>query len=381
MRVSVVVLGVGVVLMSLFLLPLPALKLLGAVTGLLVSVFPLAEKVWLRPADLQLADKLAEAVQTQWITEAGKRHLVQPAPIPVSWSLSDLPVAGPLVAAVGDPEAPPFRPLPGHTRVTERQLRTGGGRHELFAVYAGIASGRVVVVGAPGAGKSASAILLLLDALKHRKNVEDIVRPQVPVPVLFTAHGWDPKNCSVQDWLADRLTTEYKPLHHRRAAAALVTKGAVALILDGLDEMDEAQRQYALQELNGAHFRIVVLTRSQEMMQAARDYFLVGAVAIHLRDITGPEGADYLYRSPKRNEQPDGWTQLLAQLRENPDSVLARGLSTPLALTLVRDTYGPDDDVRDLFDATRWSTADDIKRYLNTRVIHAAYPRGSQELI
>jgi len=41
------------------------------------------------------------------------------------------------------------------------------------------------------------------------------------------------------------------------------------------------------------------------------------------------------------------------QLREDPDSVLARGLSTPLALTLIRDTYRPRDDVSNLLDAIR----------------------------
>jgi hypothetical protein len=43
-------------------------------------------------------------------------------------------------------------------------------------------------------------------------------------------------------------------------------------------------------------------------------------------------------------------------LWENHDGVLTRGLCTPLALTLIRDTYRPDDDVSLL--TTRWGTAD-----------------------
>jgi hypothetical protein len=248
-----------------------------------------------------LAQLLAQAVHTQWRAAAAERVLVIPAPIPVGWSLSNLPVAGPVEAAIGDPGvAPAFPPLPGQTRVSEEQLRAGGGRGELFAVYAGIASGRVVVVGAPGAGKSGTAILLLLDALEHRNGVDDNDRVRVPVPVLLTAHGWDPTTCAVQDWLAIRLAASYPLFQHRGGqaeAAALVGAGAVTLILDGLDEMDGAWRPAALQALSDAPFRVVVLARSQEMVQAAGVTWLAGAIALELRDVTGPQAADYLHRA------------------------------------------------------------------------------------
>jgi hypothetical protein len=79
----------------------------------------------------------------------------------------------------------------------------------LFAVHAGISSGRVVVVGAPGAGKTGTAIMLVLDALEHRDRVDSRDRVRVPVPVLFTTYGWDPLTCSVQDWMANRLAADY----------------------------------------------------------------------------------------------------------------------------------------------------------------------------
>lgn len=378
----VVILGVAVALASLFLIKRSALQHFMEVAGVLVSVLTIGEKIWRarRPADPRpvdtLADWLGQAVRGQWRKTATERMLMTPAPIPVGWSLSDLLVAGPVEAAVGDPDAvPAFPPLPGQTRVTEEQLRAGGGRGELFAVYAGIASGRVVVVGAPGAGKTGTAILLLLDALEHRDRVDDKDRARIPVPVLFTAHGWDPATCSVQDWLAAKLAADYPLFKHRGGhaeAAALVAAGAVALILDGLDEMDIARRPAALQALSDAPFRVVVLTRSQEMEQAAGAAWLVGAVAVHLHPITGPEGADYLQQA-RTGPAPAGWTQLLTHLREDPDSVLAHGLSTPLTLTLIRDTYRPDHDVSDLLDNTRWSTGEDLEQYLIARVLPNAY--------
>ncbi|MEO7194443.1 MAG: hypothetical protein ABIZ05_06415, partial [Pseudonocardiaceae bacterium] len=330
-----------------------------------------------RPVDT-LADLLAKEVFLQWDHEATERMLVNPAPIPVRWSLSELTVGGPMEAVVGDPEASAeFPPLPGQRRVTEADLRAGGGRRELFAVYAGIASGRVVVLGAPGAGKTGSAVLLVLDALKHRDGVEDTRRARVPVPVLLTAYGWDPVNCSVRDWLVDQLIESYPRLFGHRGgrteAEALVDDRAVALVLDGLDEMDDARRPAALGALRDARFRVVVLTRGTEMVQAADVEWLTGAPALQLREVTGPEGAEYLHRA-RTGPPPEEWPTLLTHLRECPDSVLTRGLSTPLALTLIRDTYRRGDDLSELL-TTDWSTPEDLERYLIARVLPVAYTR------
>lgn len=177
-----------------------------ALVGFLVGVVPLLARFGRRPAARPvgiLATLLAESVDGQWL-QAARERLLLPEPIPVRWSLTDLAVTGPLDAAVGAPDTPPaFPPLPGHVRITAADLQAGGGRGELHALYAGLASGRLVVTGIPGAGKSGAAILLLLDALAHRASLDDTERVRVPVPVLLTAHGWDPNTCSARDWLAD----------------------------------------------------------------------------------------------------------------------------------------------------------------------------------
>jgi hypothetical protein len=200
----------------------------------------------------------------------------------------------------------------------------------------------------------------VLDALEHRRGVGDAQRARVPVPVLLTAYGWDPATRPVHDWLADRLVASYPLLFQHRGgqaeAASLVAAEVVALVLDGLDEMDIARRPAALQALSHVPFWVVVLTRSSEMEQAAGTAWLVGAVAVQLHDVAGSQAADYLQRARTR-PPPSGWSQLLTYLREDRDSVLTRELCTPLALTLIRDTYRPDDDVSDLL-TTRWKTAD-----------------------
>lgn len=320
-----------------------------------------------------LADLLAHAVHAQWRTAATERVLLTPPPIPIrwSWSASALPGAGELTAALDGP----FKPLPGLTAVTKEQLRVGGERHELFKVYAGLGSGRIMVVGSPGSGKSGSAVLLLLDVLDHRAQVDSTQRNRVAVPVLFTAHSWDPTSSSVQDWLCDQLTDTYPLFQHpdgRAEAVALVSaRDKVTLILDGLDEIDESLRPAAVKALSDAPFRVVVLSRRDEMIQATRSAWFVGAVVLHLDALAGGQAATYLERAAL-GPPPSGWSRLLTHLRDQPHSDATKALSTPLALTLIRDTYRTGDDVNELLDADP-CTAEQIEQHLIARVLPAAY--------
>jgi hypothetical protein len=72
-------------------------------------------------------------------------------PIPVRWERPSQPVAGPVSAAVGSRQ---FAPLPGLVAVRQGRLREGG-LGDLHAVYGGLGSGRMVIVGAPGWARAA----------------------------------------------------------------------------------------------------------------------------------------------------------------------------------------------------------------------------------
>jgi hypothetical protein len=52
-------------------------------------------------------------------------------------------------------------------------------------------------------------VLLVLAALRHREQVPEKDHTRVPVPVMFTLHGWNPNTRPVQDWLAERLQQTY----------------------------------------------------------------------------------------------------------------------------------------------------------------------------
>jgi hypothetical protein len=323
----------------------------------------------------EVVDLLVGAVKAQWTRAAGERRLLEPAPIPIRWRRATLAITGPVLAAVGSGRV---APLPGLGSVSEAELRVGG-RSELHAIYGGLGSGRLVIVGAPGSGKSGAAILLLLDALQHRERVTAADRRRVPVPVLFTLHGWDPTTQRLETWLASRLVETYSPIFTGRQAVAeattLLTGEHLSVILDGLDEIAEALRPAVLRALSEqAGFRVVLLTRSQEMVAAASHARLDGAVALELQDIDGSTAADYLTRV-QLDPPPASWQRLTSHLRDCPTSAVSQALNRPLMLTLVRDTYTAADDVAELLDSAQFASQQAVEDYLLDRVLPAAYAR------
>jgi hypothetical protein len=334
----------------------------------------------------RVADLLAYAVKEQWTREAGERGLLEPKPIPVTWGSSSRALAGPVTAAAGSQT---FAPLPGLTSAGEARLAAGKITEDLHAVYGGLGSGRLVIAGPWGAGKSGAGVLLVLAALKYREcdKFSNQDRWKIPVPVLFTGQDWDPRSQPVSVWLTGRMQESY-PLFAGKTgaanAAALIAAGKIALILDGLDEVAEELRPKALQALSQqARFRLVLLSRTDEMASAAaQGGMLQGAAAIELRPIDAATAADYL-RRVQRDPPPDGWSDLIGRIRASRESPLTKALNSPLTLTLVRDTYQTGDDARELLDFCDRISPDkateEITGHLLDRVLPAAYaPRPGQ---
>ena len=320
----------------------------------------------------RLADLLARAVDAEWTRAAGERGLLEPEPIPVQWQQPAMPFTGPVAAAAASTR---FAPLPGLTAVGEQQLRAGH-ISELHEVYGGLGSGRLVIVGGPGAGKTSAAVLLIMAALRHRRSVPEEVRPGVPVPVMFTLHGWDPGTQRLRDWLAERLCQAYSLFGGRQGAEAargMLDESRVAVILDGLDEISQDLRPAVLRALSQqATFRLILLTRNAEMAEAATRALLQGAAAIELQDLDADTAVCYLTRT-QLDPPPRGWQELTSRLRQEPGSPLAQALNNPLMLTLIRDTYRVGDDVRELLSlrdaAGHPASSDDITGHLLDRML------------
>lgn len=332
----------------------------------------------------ELADRLAEAVRNQWSAAATERGLLEPTPLPIRWRRCSQPVvAGPPNTAT-TPRATggTFDPLPGIDRITPKQLREGTHR-TLHRIYGGLASGRLILTGGPGTGKSSAAILLLLDALRYRDQIPLDQRAQVPVPVLFTLHGWDPDSTPVQEWLATKLT-ELPPLtgrHGRQHATDFLTTGRIAVFLDGLDEIPESIRPTALQALSrqATTFRLVLLSRTTELATAAHQHILTGAAALELKPLTPSDAATYLEHG-LTDPPPPPWQKLIRTLNTSTNGPLACALTSPLTITLLRDIYPPTPTtttptgtVDELLDTTRFPHPDDITHHLLDHAIAAAY--------
>jgi hypothetical protein len=105
------------------------------------------------------------------------------------------------------------------------------------------------------------------------------------------------------------------------------------------------------------------------MAGAVKKERLLGAVAIRLDDVDPATAADYLERV-QCDPPPDQWRELIKRLRSAPARPLARALSNPLTLALVRDTYRDGDSVRDFLnfcDTTESISREGVEDYLLNR--------------
>jgi predicted NACHT family NTPase len=88
---------------------------------------------------------------------------------------------------------------------------------DITRVLARIPTGRLVVLGEPGSGKTMLLVRLVLDLLTRRK-------PGSPVPFLVSLASWNPVRQELHDWLADELTADIQ----RSRRPPLLARPAVA---------------------------------------------------------------------------------------------------------------------------------------------------------
>ena len=134
----------------------------------------------------QVADQLAVAVGAQWNAEAAMRRLNDPYPLPVSWAAADASLTDSwdsLVRLAVSGAGWPPSPSAGTWAAGPDDLAGEGG--ELAEVLARVPTGRLVVLGEPGAGKTMLMVRLVLDLLARRAEGG-------PVPFLASVASWNP---------------------------------------------------------------------------------------------------------------------------------------------------------------------------------------------
>jgi GTPase SAR1 family protein len=220
-----------------------------------------------------------------------------------------------------------------------------GGLADIADFYRRIPSGRLVVVGRAGAGKTTLTLRFVLEMLKTRT-------PSAPVPVIFSLESWDPRTTTFRAWLTEQLLRDHPGLStpagpkEPTLAASLVEADLILPVLDGFDEIAVKLRGPVLEALNSANSMPLLLTsRPAEYEQAVTDTdVLTAAAGIQLTDLTVNDLNDYLPRTTVRTiARVPLWTPILAALREEPRSAsgdnLAAVLTTPLMVYLARTIY------------------------------------------
>lgn len=165
--------------------------------------------------------------------------------------------------------------------------RTNGGDQrgsldEIKTYYKKLEGGRLVILGEAGAGKTVLAIKLICDlaaAIVNTPPSQNGSGMRVMVPVRLSLPAFDPAAGEnnpddvpaqrvaerLAAWLARHLVTVYGYAVAEKTASALVDKGWVLPVLDGLDEMDVGgepprRARAVLRAVNHLGLRPVVLT-------------------------------------------------------------------------------------------------------------------------
>jgi hypothetical protein len=151
----------------------------------------------------RVAGELAGVVRLQWETEARIRRLNDPYPLPVRWTATDTSLAAgwDVLETLAHSGAGWPSPAPAGTWATgpDGLAGEGGG---LADVLTRVPTGRLVVLGEPGAGKTMLMVRLVLDLLARRATGG-------PVPVQASLASWNPERQDLHGWLAAQLTTDH----------------------------------------------------------------------------------------------------------------------------------------------------------------------------
>jgi hypothetical protein len=278
--------------------------------------------------------RIVDELRARWTAEAGVRGLNDRFTMPVRWGMvTDRRIVDDPARVVG------AHVLAGDARDIAQQLP---------------ATGRLVVLGAAGAGKSTLALQLLLELLPPADGVGR-------VPVSLSLASWD-ENGDLRAWLRNRLDAVHPD------AAALPVEQFLPIV-DGLDEVPVSSRRTFLAALNRAVDVPVVLTcRTVEYVEAVMwDDVLTSAAVITPAALTADSAADHLCSALPPSVHRDAAVRAL----RSAAAPLTEVAATPLGLWLLREA------VRDRFasaTAVDWGSfesADALRDYLFDQLVPA----------
>jgi len=191
--------------------------------------------------------------------------------------------------------------------------------------------GALLILGAPGSGKTTLMLELMRDLLERADKDETH-----PIPVKFDLSAWGADRPPIDAWLATQLNTQYGV--SRQAAVDWVKRGMILPLLDGLDEVAAERRAACAAAINAYRqerglMPLVVCCREQEYAELSDELRLHGAVVV--QPLTDEQVQAYLDRG---GERLPGVRRLIADdpalLAEDAASGVIAAISPALFVTI-----------------------------------------------
>lgn len=325
------------------------------------TVTAAADNVMLSEASIVLA----RAVRDQWRAEVDIRSLNHPDPIQVRWSSTERPVSASPSSVLGT-AAPGGRPLRLHLR---------GDVTQIVEMFNRLPYRQLVILGAPGAGKSVMALLLTLEMLTAREEGS-------PVPVLLSLSSWNPTIEHLLAWIVRRIREDYPglantDLYGHDAPQRLLGEGKVIPVLDGLDEIPKELRAESISGIVRAFGRsqpFIITCRIEEYEDAVASagHVLGSAAVVEIMPIDISQIIAYLSSLGPASQAR--WSPVFARLQQDPNGPIAIALSTPLAVWLARIAYSDAGSrPEELLDSTRFYNQEAIEDHLLDAFVPAVY--------
>ena len=186
---------------------------------------------------------------------------------------------------------------------------------------------RLLILGEAGAGKT-TLLLELADELLTRAEGD----PTLPIPVILNLSSWACQKLPLESWLIDQLQVTYHV--PSRLSQTWLGRNSWLLLLDGLDDVDEALRPACIEAINtyqarAASVPLVVCSRSQEYL--AQELQLTLSHTVVVQPLQREQVTKYL------DQLGQSVTGIREAIRNN--SALHQLITTPLMLQVVIFAY------------------------------------------
>ncbi|MET8909424.1 NACHT domain-containing protein [Micromonospora sp. NPDC004551] len=292
---------------------------------------------------------LLERVRRYWVTSVLDRSLHEEARIELG------------IAATAEDRRHPWS-----LRASHRDGFTGSldDRTSMSALFDQLDQA-VVIVGAPGAGKTTTLLELARDLLDRADH-----DPDAPIPAVFNLSSWATLRRPLDRWLVEQLTERYGIPAGQ--AATWVAAGEILPLLDGLDEVGEQHRDECAEAIAAFHQRqpltpLAVCCREAEYARLRSAPPLYGTVAIQPLDRS--QIGRYVDRP--------GLAGLRAALDADPE--LWQLADSPLMLSIMALAYADPGDAGTTPSSARSGRERLFARYVDTMLRRRPHPRYRPE--